>query len=81
MKKQTNLSEQILNTIKIDYTMWLVRRRNGLLMLCEYMPHLYEWGSIREWLRPLNYIMLGSDLFPEVTFDNPLEVELKIKQK
>ena len=53
---------------------------DGTLWLSEGEPYLEETG---EWnFRSGNYMILSTEKYPEVTFENsPMEVELKLIEK
>ena len=57
--------------------LWIARDNDGMLLIHFYEPIIdrLEWIS-------LDYRVIDSNLFPEVTFENsPREVELKLVEK
>lgn len=59
-------------------TMWIARDVSGYICLHEIRPILTK--SKDEYISKGKYMVLNSNMFPEVTFENsPKEVELKIK--
>lgn len=57
---------------------WVARDSDGSLTLCKAKPQRYMNDC---WVNAEEYFPLGSQIFPELTFeDEPIEVELTIKK-